>query len=50
MAKRTIHRSKTGKKLYAKRKKGKFTDIQSYKRSHGADVRRKSKSEKKKKK
>jgi PhnB protein len=45
-AKRTTHRSKAGKKLYAKRGKGgKFKDIQTYKRSHGADVKRKSKSE-----
>jgi DNA-binding protein HU-beta len=43
---RTTHRSKTGKKLYAVRsKQGKFKDIQSYKRAHGQDVRRKSKSE-----
>jgi PhnB protein len=45
-AKRTTHRSKSGKKLYAKRDKGgKFKDIQSYKRAHGADVKRKSKAE-----
>jgi DNA-binding protein HU-beta len=43
---RTTHRSKTGKKLYAARgKQGKFKDIQSYKRAHGQDVRRKSKAE-----
>lgn len=43
---RTTHRSKSGKKLYAKRdKKGKFKDIQSYKRAHGADIKRKSKEE-----
>jgi uncharacterized protein YjhX (UPF0386 family) len=47
MAKRTTHKSASGKKLYAKRdKKGKFTDIQSYKRAHGADVKRKAKKEK----
>ena len=41
MAKRTTHRSKKGKKLYAKRDaKGKFKDIQSYKLAHGQDVRR----------
>jgi len=45
-AKRTTHRSKSGKKLYAKRaKSGKFKDIQTYKRAHGADVKRKSKAE-----
>ena len=47
MAKRTTHRSKTGKKLYAVRSKsGKFKDIQSYKRAHSADIRKKSKAEK----
>jgi hypothetical protein len=46
-AKRTTHRSTSGKKLYAKRdKKGRFKDIQSYKRAHAADMRRKSKKEK----
>jgi hypothetical protein len=46
-AKRTTHRSRSGKKLYAKRdKKGRFKDIQSYKRAHAADMRRKSKKEK----
>jgi PhnB protein len=45
-AKRTTHRSKTGKKLYAKRdRRGKFKDIQSYKRAHSADLRSKSKAE-----
>ena len=45
---RTTHRSKSGKKLYAKRsKQGKFTDIQSYKRAHGKDVKRRSKAEQK---
>jgi PhnB protein len=45
-AKRTTHRSKSGNKLYAKRAKGgKFKDIQTYKRAHGADVKRKSKAE-----
>jgi hypothetical protein len=44
--KRTTHRSKSGKKVYAKRgKQGKFKDIQSYKRAHGQDVKRKAKSE-----
>jgi hypothetical protein len=46
MAKRTTHRSSKGTKLYAVRdKKGKFKDIQSYKRAHGADIKRKSKKE-----
>jgi hypothetical protein len=46
MAKRTTHRSSTGKKLYAVRnKKGQFTDIQTHKRAHGQDVKRKAKSE-----
>lgn len=49
--KRTILRSKKGKKLYAKRdKRGRFVDIQSYKRAHGQDIKRKSKAEKSKKK
>jgi hypothetical protein len=44
--KRTTHRSVTGTKLYAVRdKKGRFVDIQSYKRAHAADMRRKSKGE-----
>jgi hypothetical protein len=43
---RTSYRSKSGKKLYAVRdKQGRFKDIQSYKRSHGQDVRRRSKKE-----
>ena len=47
MAKRTTHRSAKGTKLYAVRdKKGKFKDIQSYKRAHGADVKRAAKKEK----
>jgi hypothetical protein len=46
MAKRTTHRSSKGTKLYAVRdKKGKFKDIQTYKRAHSADMRRKSKAE-----
>jgi hypothetical protein len=46
-AKRTTHRSKKGTKLYAVRdKKGRFKDIQTYKRAHGQDVRKKSKAEK----
>ena len=44
---RTTLRSSSGKKLYAVRdRSGKFKDIQSYKRAHGADVKRKSKAEK----
>ena len=44
--KRTTHRSKTGSKLYAVRnKKGQFQDIQTYKRAHGTDVKRRSKKE-----
>jgi hypothetical protein len=47
-AKRTTHRSASGKKLYAVRdKSGKFKDIQSYKRAHGSDVKRRAKSESK---
>jgi len=48
MAKRTTHRSSSGKKLYAVRdSRGRFKDIQTYKRAHGQDVRRKAKAEKK---
>ena len=44
--KRTTHRSSKGKKLYAVRSKdGKFKDIQSYKKAHGADLKRSSKAE-----
>jgi hypothetical protein len=47
MAKRTTHRSAKGTKLYAVRdKQGRFKDIQTYKRAHSADLRRKSKKEK----
>lgn len=47
MATRTTHRSSTGKKLYAVRdSKGRFTDIQTYKRAHAQDIKRKSKKEK----
>ena len=43
---RTTHRSRSGSKLYAKRnRKGEFTDIQTYKRAHGVDVKRKSAAE-----
>lgn len=49
--KRTTHKSSTGKKLYAVRdKSGKFKDIQTYKKAHGADVKKSSKSETKSKK
>src|SRR4029078_8552041 len=45
-AKLTTVRSKSGTKLYAKRdKSGKFKDIQTYKRAHAADMRKKSKAE-----
>jgi DNA-binding protein HU-beta len=47
-AKRTTHRSKTGKKLYAVRAKdGSFKDIQTYKKAHGQDLKKKAKAEKK---
>jgi hypothetical protein len=45
--KRTVMRSSSGKKLYAVRdKKGRFVDIQSFKRAHAQDIKRKSKKEK----
>lgn len=44
--KRTTLRSSAGKKLYAVRdKSGKFKDIQTYKRAHSMDMKRKSKAE-----
>ncbi len=44
--KRTTHRSVKGTKLYAVRdSKGRFVDIQTYKRAHAMDMRRKSKAE-----
>ena len=47
---RTVMRSSKSKKLYAVRdKKGKFKDIQTYKRAQGADIKRKAKGEKRKK-
>jgi hypothetical protein len=50
MAKRTTMRSSKGAKLYAVRdKKGQFEDIQTYKRAHGQDIKRKSKAERAKK-
>ena len=46
-ARRTTHRSSKGTKLYAVRdSKGRFKDIQTFKRAHSADMRRKSKKEK----
>ena len=43
---RTTHRSTKGRKLYAVRDaKGRFTDIQTYKRAHGQDIKRRSKAE-----
>jgi hypothetical protein len=46
-ARRTTHRSSTGTKLYAVRDaQGRFKDIQTYKRAHGADIKRKGKTEK----
>jgi hypothetical protein len=45
-ARRTTHRSKTGKKLYAVRDaKGRFKDIQTYKKAHGQDIKRQAKGE-----
>lgn len=39
-AKRTTHRTSTGKKLYAMRDaKGRIKDIQTYKKAHGQDVK-----------
>jgi hypothetical protein len=47
VAKRTTHRSVAGTKLYAVRdSKGRFKDIQTYKRAHKADMAHKSKAEK----
>ncbi len=44
--KRTVMRSSKGKKLYAVRDaKGRFKDIQSYKKAHALDIKRKSKAE-----
>jgi hypothetical protein len=43
---RTTHRSSSGKKLYAVRdKKGKFKDIQAYKKAHAQDLKRRAKAE-----
>jgi hypothetical protein len=46
MVKRTTLRSSKGTKLYAVRDaKGRFKDIQTYKRAHGQDIKRGSKAE-----
>ncbi|HSG76508.1 MAG TPA: hypothetical protein VLA30_10270 [Burkholderiales bacterium] len=46
-ARRTTHRSSKGTRLYAVRdSKGRFKDMQTFKRAHSADMRRKSKEEK----
>jgi hypothetical protein len=46
MARRTTMRSSKGTKLYAVRdKRGRFEDIQTYKRAHGQDIKRKSRAE-----
>ncbi|HEY6929006.1 MAG TPA: hypothetical protein VJA66_04955 [Thermoanaerobaculia bacterium] len=43
---RTVMRSSKGTKLYAVRdSKGRFKDIQTYKRAHGMDIKRRSKAE-----
>jgi len=45
-ARRTTHRSRAGKKLYAVRdKSGRFKDIQTYERAHRADLAKTSKAE-----
>ena len=45
-ASRTTHRSSKGTKLYAVRDaKGRIKDMHTYKRAHGADLKRHSKSE-----
>jgi hypothetical protein len=49
-ATRTTLRSSKGTKLHAKRKAdGTFSDIQTFKRAHGADIKGKAESETKKK-
>jgi hypothetical protein len=46
-ARRTTHRSVSGKKLYAVRDaKGRFKDIQTYERAHRADLAARTKGEK----
>jgi len=45
-SKRTTHRSSKGTKLYAVRNaKGQFKDIQTYKRAHSQDIKRKARGE-----
>lgn len=45
-SRRTTHRTGKGTKLYAVRDaKGRIQDIQTFKRAHGADLKRKSKAE-----
>jgi hypothetical protein len=47
-ARRTTHRSKAGKKLYAVRDaQGRFKDIQTFERAHRADLAKTSTSERK---
>jgi hypothetical protein len=46
-ARRTTHRSRSGKKLYAVRdSQGRFKDIQTYERAHRADLAHRSGAEK----
>jgi hypothetical protein len=46
MAQQRTLRNQAGAKLYAKRSKtGQFTDIQTYMRAHGGDVKRDAKTE-----
>jgi DNA-binding protein HU-beta len=45
-SRRTTHRSVSGTKLYAVRAaKGRFKDIQIYKRAHGQEIKRRSNAE-----
>jgi DNA-binding protein HU-beta len=45
---RATHRSVSGTNLYAVRDaQGRFKDIQTYKRAHGQDIKRRSKDERK---
>ena len=47
-SRRTTHRSVSGTKLYTVRDaQGRFKDIQTYKRAHGQDIKRRSKDERK---
>jgi phosphoribosyl-AMP cyclohydrolase len=48
---RTTHRSRSGGKLYAKRKaSGQFEDVQTFERAHERDIKRRSRAEAAKKK